>query len=173
MSEWTRRRDVGRDGLGENFLPEAPYVGPTPIPPRREHPPKVWGSIDVEGDEVVVRLKGWRSLMAVKRRLAVPLSAVLAVTHDPSARLHVRTRLRKRGGRTGVFRVGMYHSPDGWSFWSVGLARNAVVVEASGARYRFFVVEVADPASTLEIICQAAGLNAARPDAFRQEHPST
>ncbi|MGO9559198.1 MAG: hypothetical protein ACLPQS_05075 [Acidimicrobiales bacterium] len=173
MSEWTRRRTVGRNGLGENFLSETPYVGPTPIPPRRAHPPRVWGSLVVEGDQVVVKLNGWRSLMAVKRTLAIPLSTVIAVSHDPSARLHVRTRLRKRGGRTGVFRIGAYHSPDGWSFWSVGLARHAVVVEASGARYRFLVVEVADPASTLEMIRLAAGLDTAATDAFRQEHPST
>ena len=141
----------------------------TPIAPRRARPPKVWGSIGLEDDQVVVRLDGWRSVVAMRRRLAVPLGSVTSVYHDPAVRAHVQAKLRRRASRTGLFRLGTYHSPQGWSFWSIGLARNALVIETSGARYGFVIVEVADPASTVDMIRKAAGLSSVGPDASRQE----
>ncbi len=127
-----------------------------PVPPRREHPPKVWGSVAVEGDEIVVRLQGWRKVVAMRGRLAVPAASVIRVEHDPAARVNVPSKLRRRGGRTGLFRLGTYHSLVGWSFWAVGLARNAVVIECDGARFRHVVVEVADPARTVAEVRSAA-----------------
>lgn len=146
-------------GIFGGFLDDEPSL--PPLPSRR--PPHVWGSLRVEGDDVVVHLQGWRAALAVKRRLTIPLSAVVRVSHDPLARSNVRAKLRRRAGRSGLFRVGAYHSLQGWSFWSIGLGRNAVVVEASGARYRFLVIEVADPAATVAELRRAAGLDG-RPD---------
>lgn len=133
----------------------------TPIPSRSGRPPAVWGALRVEGDEVVARFSGWRRLVAAKGRLAVPISSVTRVEHDPAARAHISTGLRRRSRHGfGVFRVGAYHGTDGWSFWSIGVGRNAVVVECSGARYRYVVVEVADPVVTvreLRSVCARAG----------------
>lgn len=157
------RPQRGTPGLYGGFLDDADNPAPTPIPARREHPPKVWGTLAIEGDELVVRLAGWRVVVAMKRRLAVPLSAIVSVAHDPAARSHVQAKLRRKAGRTGIFRVGTYHSLVGWSFWSVGMGRNAVVVEASGARYRYLVVEVADPTATVEEISKAAGFTSEAP----------
>ena len=131
-----------------------------PAPSRSNRPPLVWGSLEVEGEELVARVTGWRSVVAMRRRLAVPLSSILRVEHDPAVRAHVRAKLRRRGGQSGLMRVGPYHSLDGWSFWSVGLGRNAVVVETEGERYRYVIVEVADPAGTVSAITEAAGLAA-------------
>ena len=41
---------------------------------------------------------------------------------------HVRSGLRnwKRHGQ-GMWRIGIYHGIDGWSFWSIGVGRNAVL----------------------------------------------
>lgn len=130
-----------------------------PAPSRSQRPPLVWGTLTVEGDELVARVSGWRSIVALRRRLAVPLDAVVRAEHDPAVRLHVPAKLRRSGGRSGLLRVGPYHSVQGWSFWSVGLARNAVVVETKDVRYRFLVVEVAEPARTVAEIRSAAGLD--------------
>lgn len=129
-----------------------------PLPSRSNRPPGVWGSIDVEGDQVVVGLRGWRGAFAMKRRIVVPLDAVVDVRHDPGARARIRTKLIQRPHRTtrvGVFRIGTLHGRDGWSFWSIGLGRNAVAIEAVGTFYQFVVVEVADPAATVAAIEQA------------------
>jgi hypothetical protein len=112
----------------------------------------------VVGDELVVYMRGWRRVLAVKRHLAVPISSVVAATHDPAARARVRTKLITRRHRraTGLFRLGTYHGRDGWSFWAVGLGRNAVLVETTDEFYRYLVVEVADPLATVDTIVRAS-----------------
>jgi uncharacterized protein (TIGR03083 family) len=103
----------------------------------------------VAEDEVVVQLRGWRRILATKAELRFPLASVVRVEHDPLARLHVRAGLRKRRHGQGLWRLGLYHGLDGWSFWSIGLGRNAVLLECSAQRFRYVVVEVADPARTV------------------------
>lgn len=128
-------------------------------------PPRTWGELAVEGDRLVLRLSSWRAILALKRKLSVPLSAVVSVRHDPVAREHVRAKLRRRAGRSGLVRLGAYHSQEGWSFWAIGIGRNAVVVETEGVRYRYVVVEVEDPKSTVELIRENCALEGDAPQA--------
>ena len=94
----------------------------------------VWGECRVGADEVVVRLRGWRTLLAAKGTIRFPLASIVRVEHDPLARAHVKTGLRQwREHGQGVWRLGTYHGLDGWSFWSIGLGRNAVLIECSGS----------------------------------------
>ena len=128
----------------------------TPIPSRRDRPPKAWATIEVAGGDVVVRLSGWRRVWAVTSKLVIPAGNVVDVAHDPEARAHVRAKLRRSAARTGVMRLGAYHSLQGWSFWAIGLGRNAVVITTSGVRFRHVVVEVEDPAATVREVEEAA-----------------
>lgn len=139
-------------------------LGAGSVPPRRVREPKVWGELAVEGEAVVARLRSWRMVVAFKRKVSVPLSSVVGVRRDPEVRAHVRAKLRMRASRSGMMRLGVYHSMDGWSFWAVGLARNAVVVETSGTRFRFVVVEVADPLAKVEELNRAVA-------EYRAAHP--
>lgn len=128
---------------------------PDPAPITSNRPPKVWGTLDIEGEELVCRLSGWRAMAAITRTVSVPVSSIVRAERDPAARNHIRAKLRRRSGRSGLFRVGPYHSLEGWSFWSIGLGQNAVVVECAGVRWRHIVVEVADPQRTVAEIRQA------------------
>jgi hypothetical protein len=102
---------------------------------------------------LVVRLRGWRTLLAAKATIRLPLASIVRVEHDPLARAHVKTGLRQwRKHGQGVWRLGTYHGLDGWSFWSIGLGRNAVLIECSGAHLRYVVIEVADPERTVREI---------------------
>ncbi len=76
----------------------------------------------------------------------------------------MRSGLRnwKRHGQ-GLWRIGVYHGIDGWSFWSIGVGRNAVLIECSGERFRYVVIEVADPVATVREIRAAAARATARP----------
>ncbi len=118
--------------------------------------PRIWGECTVQGDHVVVVLNGWRRVVATRGTVRFPLASIVRVDHDPSARVHVKTGLhqwRKHG--QGVWRIGSYHGLDGWSFWSIGLGRNAVLIECSGERFRYVVIEVADPQGTVREIRSA------------------
>jgi len=136
--------------------------------------PWEWAECHVEGEQVVVRLKGWRSLLATKSSLRFDLASVIHVEHDPLARAHVRSSLRNwRHHGQGLWRLGVYHGFDGWSFWSIGLGRNAVLIECSGERFRYVVVEVADPGRTVrEIRAAAARLSPPAPGGLETGPPA-
>ncbi|MHB8245408.1 MAG: hypothetical protein ACYDGN_08650 [Acidimicrobiales bacterium] len=175
MKRPNERGPVPGDGeFGDfgGFLPDAAFGVVTPAPSRRGTPPGTWAVARITGDKLVISLSGWRSVWAVKRKVSVPLSTVVRVVHDPNARANVRAKLRKRAGRTGLFRVGSYHSLEGWSFWAIGLGRNAVVIETSGFRYRFLVIEVEDPASTVELISRFAGRGPSGAPSVSSDPPS-
>ena len=143
--------------------------------PSSHRPPMVWGACTVDGDQVVVRVSGWRRALATKSTLRFPLASIVRIDHDPLARAHVKTgfhQWRKHG--SGVWRVGVYHGLDGWSFWSIGLGRNAVLIECSGERFRYVVIEVADAAGTVREIRTAAGRGIQRiPGGLATTPPST
>ena len=120
-------------------------------PPGVGRVPWVWGQLEVEQDRVVVRLSGWRRVLATKTTMSFPLASIARVEHDPMARSHVRSGLRNwRKHGQGIWRLGIYHGIDGWSFWSIGVGRNAVLIECSGEHFRYVVVEVGDPARTVK-----------------------
>jgi len=113
----------------------------------------IWAACNVEDDHVVVRVTGWRKVLATKGELVLPLASIVRVDHEPLARGRVKTGLRQwRKHGSGVWRLGVYHGLDGWSFWSIGLGRNAVLIECSGERFRFVVIEVADAPKTVREI---------------------
>ncbi len=159
MGEVAGRLEVSvpRPGPGEVGLGKAPWV---------------WARCQVEDDEVVVRLGGWRRVLATRATLRLPLASIVRVAHDPLARAHVRSGLRnwKRHGQ-GMWRLGIYHGIDGWSFWSIGVGRNAVLMECSGERFRYVVVEVADPARTVEEIRTAVTRVTSRVPGSRVDSP--
>jgi hypothetical protein len=126
---------------------------------RGRRPPAVWGNISVEDDLMVVKLSGWRSVWAVTRGIKVPLECIVAVDHDPGVYSRVPTKARMiTKQRSGVIKLGAYHSRDGWSFWACGLGRNAVVIDTKDFRYATVVVEVENPVATVRTLREAAGL---------------
>jgi len=133
-----------------------------------------WGECSVEGDEVVVRVRGWRKVLAMRGTLRLPLASIVRVDHDPVARAHVKTGLRQwRQHGQGVWRLGTYHGLDGWSFWSIGLGRNAVLIECSGERFRYVVIEVADAERTVGAIRLAVARAAQRLPGGLETNPAT
>jgi hypothetical protein len=121
-----------------------------PIPSRSNRPLHDWARVDVAEDFLEVRLSGWRSVLALRRRLRVPLSAVASLQHSSRAYVLVPTSIRlRRRSRPHLWRLGVYRGRSGWSFWSCGLGRGAVVIETQGYRFRFVVVEVSDPGAVI------------------------
>ena len=58
----------------------------------------------------------------------------------------------------GIITAGSYWNGSGWAFWDVRRRRdNVVVIELTGWQYDYLVVEVADPAGTIEQVRNALG----------------
>jgi hypothetical protein len=135
-------------------------AAPAVVRPVGGGPPVDWATLTVEGDELVLRLHGWRRVVGVSRGTRVPLASVTAVRHDSSPHSSVPTKLRVRArGRSRLWRLGAYHGGAGWTYWACGRGRSAVVIETSGTRYRFVVVEAADPLRVIATVRAAVGLS--------------
>ena len=143
--------------LGGRPLDDA---GPAaPIDRSSRQPPKLWGALRVEGDSLVVARSGWRAVWAVQRRLRIPLGVITSVAHEPAVFVIVSTKLRKsRRARSTLFKLGSQHGREGWSFWACGYGRNAVLIETAGYRYRYVIVEVAEPAAVVQAVAEATHL---------------
>ncbi|MGH9292867.1 MAG: hypothetical protein ACRDZ6_08865, partial [Acidimicrobiales bacterium] len=129
----------------EDFL-EGGVVPVESIPSRRERPPKDWAVVSLEGGAVVLELKSWRAVLAVRRRVVIDFESVVDVAVDPLPYNHVPTTLReRRRPHPRLWRLGVYRGFRGWSFWSCGMGRNAVVLVMDKHRFKYVVVEMADP----------------------------
>ena len=145
-----------------------------PLPSFSRRPARDWVLLEVTADAVVLSLRGWRSLLAVRRRLSVPLSAITSVRHAPGVYGIVSTSLRIRvRPRSHVFRLGVFRGRNGWSFWACGIGRGAVLIETEGYRFRFVVFEVARPGAAVSSIEEALrALRSGRVTGDRDDGPA-
>lgn len=103
-------------------------------------------SLDVVGEDLVVRISGRDSLYALSRGMEVPLASIQGLAVAPAARVP-RTGLRFPGtGIPGVLRAGSYGTGASRDFWLVRRAAELLVVELQpGEPHRRLVLEVPDP----------------------------
>lgn len=127
-----------------------------PLPPRSNRPPSDWASADVVEGRLRITLRGWRSLLAIRRQLTVPVELITSIRVEPLVYGQVPTSLRlKSRPRAHVYRLGVYRGIRGWSFWACGMGRNAVLIETERYRFRYIVVERSDPAALVSMIERA------------------
>lgn len=118
--------------------------------------------VEVTDNRLIVLIKGIHRLLALKSRLEVPLEHVAGIERDPKTAhkgwssgwfsgLWVGTRL------PGRLRAGHFREGDGWAFWEVGDPEKAILVHLKNERYKKLVIEVSDPASTVEAVRKAIG----------------
>jgi hypothetical protein len=103
-------------------------------------------TLDVDGDVLAVRIRGWDALFALSGGWRIPLPAIEGIA-VAGRRLIPRTGLRLPGTSwPGVIRAGSYGVGDKRDFWLVRKAEHLLVIELRpGAAYRRIVLEVADP----------------------------
>ncbi|HEV3113550.1 MAG TPA: hypothetical protein VGY99_23950 [Candidatus Binataceae bacterium] len=111
--------------------------------------------ISVDGVTLVVEVLGWSKLWCLKSRLDIPLRCVRQVTANGA--LPKGFWLRWPGTYIpGVLKAGSYWNGSRWSFWDVRHGRdNVVVIELSGWKYDYLVVEVNNPTATIERVRSA------------------
>jgi hypothetical protein len=113
--------------------------------------------LDVDGEELVVRLRPIEKAEGAHGDIRLPLSAVTAVrsVDDPWPELR---GIRAPGtGLPNVIAVGTRRGNFGKDFAAVHGKGPAVVVELSGAAFQRLVVTVEDAAARAQAIARAAG----------------
>jgi hypothetical protein len=117
-------------------------------------------TISLDGDALDIQVRGMHKLWALKSSLRVPLADVRDVRHDPERARRVMPGLRVPGTHIPyVYTAGTFYQADFRpDFWTVRDADRAIVIQCrEGAAYDEIIVEVEDPAATVEMIRGAIG----------------
>jgi hypothetical protein len=117
--------------------------------------------ISVEERKLVVEMKGWDKLWALKSRLEIPLEHIRGVRADPEIAKHAKG-IRTLGTHVpGVITAGTFRQEGDRVFWNVHHPENIIVIDLYDERYAKLVIEVADPSVTVATINNALSNKAA------------
>ena len=123
----------------------------------------VWGrtarvvtDVGVDRDLVIVSLFSPARLLSLRGKVAFPLDTVISVKSTPNIFSKNGSFSRRLGGVTlpTFFRVGSFRGfrDQGPSFWACFRGENTITFELENFRYRYVVVDVADPQATLGML---------------------
>ena len=118
--------------------------------------------LTVEGNQIIVEIKGWHKLFSFKSRLNIPLQ------HLVGSRPAIGER---RGGFRapgtyfpGWITAGTFYQRGRRIFWDVCDLNKSIAIDLRDDRYAKVIVEVADLASGLALIERAMALEKIRTD---------
>lgn len=108
--------------------------------------------VGITEGKLTIEVQGWDKLWSLKSRLEIPLEHVL----------DVRTAEEHAGGIRalgtyvpGVITAGTFRQEGGWVFWDVRNAAKGIALELRDERYSKLIIEVADPAATIDAVQRA------------------
>ncbi len=115
-------------------------------------------TVTIEGLSAVFEVEGLDKLWALRSRLEIPLAHIESIDADPSVARGWWHGL-KLGGTSmpGVITAGTFYQHGELVFWDVHDPEQTIVVALRDERYKKLVVEVANPAITVEQLRGAIG----------------
>lgn len=109
-----------------------------------------------EQGELVVRLRGFSRVLALKSGFRIPLASITGLGLDPQAARGFWKGIRFPGTHVPGFLVaGTFFREGRKNFWSVRRGRTAVVIDLENAPYRRLILEVRDPDAAVRMIEEA------------------
>lgn len=116
--------------------------------------------VEIEGDRLVVVIRGLAKLWSLRSRFVIPLAHVQGATIDGGI---VRDRKGVRAPGTYIPRIitaGTFHQDGERVFWDVRRGDRAVVIQLRDEKYARLVVEVDDPRDTVALVERALAARA-------------
>jgi hypothetical protein len=102
---------------------------------------------------LIVDMKGWDQVWALKRRLEIPLDHVTGVR---AATDEVPRGIRIPGTHVpGVIAAGTFYDMGEKAFWAVHDSEKAIAIDLHDEDYSMLVLEVPDPVATIYDIRRA------------------
>jgi hypothetical protein len=120
--------------------------------------------LEVDGDDLLLRLTWREKIAGFRANIRIPLSAIRAVTVPPNAWLAMRGWRMAGIAFPGYVAIGTRRHADGYDFTVVKKTAPAVQVEVNTGRFQRFLISVpngVDADSEANRIADAAGI--ARP----------
>jgi hypothetical protein len=108
--------------------------------------------VSVIDGKLVIEIQGWAKLWSLTSVLEIPLEHVMDVRPADD---HVGG-IRALGTHVpGVITAGAFVQEGSWVFWNVHNPANAIAIDLRDERYSKLIVEVADPAETIDALQHA------------------
>jgi hypothetical protein len=110
-------------------------------------------SLEITNDELIVRVKGWDKLFALKSELRIPLAHIESV-----ARAGVELRAPKAWRVLGTsfpgFQAGTFKGED--AFWDVsGGGDSAIAIYLRNDHFSKLIIDVEDPVEAIAMVARA------------------
>ena len=108
--------------------------------------------VSVTDGKLVIEIQGWDKLWSLTSTLEIPLEHVMDVRPADD---HVGG-IRALGTHVpGVITAGTFVQEGSWVFWNVHNPANAIAIDLRDERYAKLIIEVADPAETIDALQHA------------------
>lgn len=109
--------------------------------------------LSVSDGRLILHVLGADKLWALKSTLEIPLQHVAGVRADPEVARGWCHGIRMPGTQIpGVITAGTFYQDGQRVFWDVHHPENTIVIDLHDERYNELIVEVANPAATVEQI---------------------
>jgi len=110
----------------------------------------------IDGETLVLTVKGLDKLFALKSKLEIPLENVAGAHADPKIARGWWKGIRAPGTHIpGVIVAGTFYQADKKIFWDVHNPERTIVIDLKDERYDQLIVEVKDPDLAVELIERA------------------
>jgi hypothetical protein len=109
--------------------------------------------IEYTGAALVVHVRGWDRIWALKSQLTIPIEHVVGAESASEEARRWWHGLRMPGTKIpGVITAGTFYKDGGRVFWDVHDADRAVAIKLRDDDYTKLVVEVDDPAAVIALV---------------------
>ncbi|MGH7686805.1 MAG: hypothetical protein ACREN2_08320 [Candidatus Dormibacteria bacterium] len=113
-------------------------------------------TVDITGDELVVEVRGADKIWALKSELRIPLQHVIGAESGEAEAAAWYHGIRAPGtSLPGVITAGTFYRHSEKVFWDVHHPEKAVAIQLHDENYQRLVVEVDNPAATIQAITSA------------------
>ena len=113
------------------------------------------GTVKIEGDMLVFELHGMDEIMALKRRIEVPLAHIISVSTERAPWNPLKDWRMGGTGLPGVVKDGRYVTEDGYAFFEEHDPDRCVTVSLDGETYKKVVFQVDDKEAVAKMISDA------------------
>jgi hypothetical protein len=117
-------------------------------------------NIRIVADKVTFEVQGWDKLWSLRSQLEIPLSHIRRAYVDPAPAMGWFQGLRLAGTEwPNIFRAGTFYQEGELVFWDVSDPEKTVVIELEHEWYKKLIIEVENPAQTVEMINSSVGVS--------------
>jgi hypothetical protein len=109
--------------------------------------------LSISGGNLVLHVRGFDQLWALKSSLEIPLAHLADIRADPTIAHGWWHGMRMPGTNIpGVLTAGTFYHDGKRVFWDVHKPENTVVIALKDERYNELIVEVADPTTAVNLV---------------------